>query len=765
MDLQEIQDQLDLNTSIQEDIKNMVKEVYSDIYSFLGERQFKKWLIDSHIKSIARRTIYRSLTEKEDKYLKENKTVAGYRTTTVGEKRDIIVLRKKVGDNKQTTAHETFHAFVDGWGGFNNFFGEGLTEFLSKNLYNSKNYSYKENVDVVSLVYSMYSDKLIKYFLTQKGDRFFFDIAKDVNDDFLNLLHTRNIEMEEHFKKYHEMIYDEKGINKKEANANLEEGINLLIANYYVYTRERIKDLEYIKNGKVDINKFVEEISKVTGSYINLGKSSWQFRQLTEMLTQELVENSHLLEGTGERREQIKQDICKEINTAIEVKSRKYALGLNAKDVRYISQFEEPYITLNTNQEEKLINKFIINNPEELNFVNKVRIIGKIQKAVNLSPEIVAKVLEKECKGKCSEKLLTDIVGKYSKAITNINAIEEKNNINFETPRYVQVELNCIPKKRAYFASSEQGQLSMLIVDNESGEVDNVKLNRFGEFLPEKGIFIKQCNNNSEDIEQGVPQEIKYYQNVFEIYSTETQRATFIAFNNTLNPLQIADGESIKIVNGKIDRRVKFLENIKEEILSKIIFENVEERIEKEQYSSIDKDKKINRMFYDDFIEEYNSIRENFPGIDKNEEELGYLSGKLIDRTFKIEDVPYTDYNGINSTVKLEYDVEREEIKRAFKELARAKRVGENTDHTLYLREKINEEVFYINSILNTAREHTDIFVNEQDKTSREQFLQSAINITKKDTRTSTIQSQIEQMQLLAKNTQEKNIETEKRDR
>ena len=125
--------------------------------------------------------------------------------------------------------------------------------------------------------------------------------------------------------------------------------------------------------------------------------------------------------------------------------------------------------------------------------------------AVNLSPEIVAKVLEKECKGKCSEKLLTDIVGKYSKAITNINAIEEKNNINFETPRYVQVELNCIPKKRAYFASSEQGQLSMLIVDNESGEVDNVKLNRFGEFLPEKGIFIKQCNNNSEDIEQGEP--------------------------------------------------------------------------------------------------------------------------------------------------------------------------------------------------------------------------------------------------------------------
>lgn len=191
MDLQEIQDQLDLNTSIQEDIKNMVKEVYSDIYSFLGERQFKKWLIDSHIKSIARRTIYQSLTEKEDDYLKENKTVLGYRTIA-SENRDKIVLRKHVGDNKSTTAHETFHAIVDGWGGFNSFFGEGLTEFLNKNLYNSKDYSYKDNVDVVSLVYSMYSDKLIKYFLTQRGDIFFFDLTRNIDEYSANIMQNRN---------------------------------------------------------------------------------------------------------------------------------------------------------------------------------------------------------------------------------------------------------------------------------------------------------------------------------------------------------------------------------------------------------------------------------------------------------------------------------------------------------------------------------------------------------------------------------------------
>lgn len=241
MDLQEIQDQLDLNTSIQQDIKDMVKEVYSDIYSFLGERQFKKWLIDSHVKSIARRTIYQSLTEKEDRYLKERKTVIGYRTID-SENRDKIVLRKKSGDNKSTTAHETFHALVDGLGGFNIFFGEGLTEFLSKNLYNSSSYSYKENVDVVSLVHSMYSDKLIKYFLTQRGGTFFFDLTKNIDDFSSNIMRNRNIEIEEHFKKFHDMIYELEKSDYIGAKFHLDEGINLLMSNYYVYTKARIKN-------------------------------------------------------------------------------------------------------------------------------------------------------------------------------------------------------------------------------------------------------------------------------------------------------------------------------------------------------------------------------------------------------------------------------------------------------------------------------------------------------------------------------------------
>lgn len=762
MDLQEIQDQLDLNTSIQEDIKNMVKEVYSDIYSFLGERQFKKWLIDSHIKSIARRTIYQSLTEKEDDYLKENKTVLGYRTIA-SENRDKIVLRKHAGDNKSTTAHETFHAIVDGWGGFNSFFGEGLTEFLNKNLYNSKDYSYKDNVDVVSLVYSMYSDKLIKYFLTQRGDIFFFDLTRNIDEYSANIMQNRNIEIEEQFKKFHEIIYGKNKINYTEANEHLKDGINLLMTNYYVYIKARINKLEYIKDGYVDINGFTDEIAKVYGTYKKLSPEAWEYKDLINFLTIELVENSHLLEGTGEERAKTRQDICQKINEAIEVKSAKYSVGLNAQGIRDISQDEEPYISLNTNLEEKLINKLIISSSEELNFVDKIKRLGNIQKALGLSQEKVAEILE-ECKVNEQGELAEKFTSRYSRTILNINDIEKKHNSNYSTPRYVQAELKCMPKNRVYFEGTEIGKLSMIVINNESGEVSHIDFDRYGEILSENGILVRQCNNIDEDKKKNIPGEFKYYQNVFEIYSMESKESAFVGFNNFLNPLRIADGNSVKIVNGKIDRETKFLENIKEETLSEMVFESIADKIEEEQYSSNEKDMNMKTMFYDNFIEEYNSIKEKFPGIDKNEEELGYLTERLVDKTFKIDSLPYTNFNGINESVKMLYESKKEKMKTNFKELARAKRVGENTEHVLYLRGVINNEVYDVNTILNSAREQTEIFNKCQDN-PKEQFLQSVIDRTKKVTRTSTIQSQIEQIQLLAKKTKEKNIEAEKSER
>ncbi len=135
----------------------------------------------------------------------------------------------------------------------------------------------------------------------------------------------------------------------------------------------------------------------------------------------------------------------------------------------------------------------------------------------------------------------------------------------------------------------------------------------------------------------------------------------------------------------------------------------------------------------------------------------------MVDKTFKIDSLPYTKFNEINESVKIVYEGKKEKIKTNFKEFARAKRVGENTDHVLYLRGVINNEVFDINDILNSAREQTTILNKGQETTKTgELFLKSVIDRTKGVTRTSMIQGQIEQMQLLSKNTQEKDIEIEK---
>ena len=137
----------------------------------------------------------------------------------------------------------------------------------------------------------------------------------------------------------------------------------------------------------MDINGFTDEIAKVYGTYKKLSPEAWEYKDLINFLTIELVENSHLLEGTGEERAKTRQDICQKINEAIEVKSAKYSVGLNAQGIRDISQDEEPYISLNTNLEEKLINKLIISSSEELNFVDKIKRLGNIQKAIEKPEE------------------------------------------------------------------------------------------------------------------------------------------------------------------------------------------------------------------------------------------------------------------------------------------------------------------------------------------------------------------------------------------
>ena len=171
MDFSEIERNLKLNQHIGEDIKRIVYESYYDIYNYLGKADFLKWVDRERLTIGIRNIIFQAITEKQDPYLKENSTVVGYHIGPRGTyNKENIVLRKGVGDNKDVSVHETFHSLVDGLGGFNRFFGEGITEFLKKTMYGRNTYSYPKKCrnDLFS-IFHVWKYNIKRLFLKKKS--------------------------------------------------------------------------------------------------------------------------------------------------------------------------------------------------------------------------------------------------------------------------------------------------------------------------------------------------------------------------------------------------------------------------------------------------------------------------------------------------------------------------------------------------------------------------------------------------------------------
>ena len=90
--------------------------------------------------------------------------------------------------NKDTNAHEIFHSIVDGLGGFNRFWGEGITEFCKKAMYNRTEYSYPKNVEMVFLAYSMFGNIILKDYFSKQGDKFYFHLAKGAENHLFQIM-------------------------------------------------------------------------------------------------------------------------------------------------------------------------------------------------------------------------------------------------------------------------------------------------------------------------------------------------------------------------------------------------------------------------------------------------------------------------------------------------------------------------------------------------------------------------------------------------
>ena len=771
--IEKIQREIEINPDIQKGMKDMTKNVFSAIYGFLGDRGFKKWLIDGRFGTVARRAIIKEASAWNDKFFRSGNW-AGYQQNIIQATKkpgvqipkNKIVLKKGIQSKAYTLVHESYHALVDGWGGFSGFFGEGITERLTHMTFNSPKtflYAYRENVEVIALLEAMYSDRVYKYFLTKCGSRFFYDLTRETSEEHQRIMSDRIRNIEEHLNKFHDMTYHNKGtVNEQERQQDLSEGVEGIINNYYMYKRAQIQDFKYIKDGQVDFDRYIKEMAGVYTAYGRISgieKDDKHFYEINFGLISELIENSHLLVGLSDvEKTNTKARIMKDCKEAFSYEVNYMIQNGRTYPGKLIDQEQEPYNSLNQNAQGKLIREFIMKNSDQTTFADRLDILSKIATATNMTQEelqaVVTAINTEQIR--YDGKALVDIARKYSLTAKGIQALNDFNDKEFESAIYTPIELGVIPEKKGYIEGTDQDKLSLVLLDRNSGEVSKIPLDKYGFILLDKGITIKPC----EKSDPRLPESMRNSERIYEVFSAEKNESTFIGMPDDLSKTQLVRNQDhtnqvgVKVSNGSISKDGFYFGGLRKNALATIVYGDMYRKIQEGRYSSnkvAGRDQQREEVserhiFYDTFISDYNEIDRVFSGVDDGREELRNLSQALVDRTFEMENISTFRNREVvgNIDVHESYEARKKEFEDAIVDLAEKSREGETTGENVYtLRNNLNLAVFNTNAlidfIMNRGREESLSEKPSQAKT----MLRNAVQITRGKVRTSQIQGQI----------------------
>lgn len=759
MNFSEIEKNLQLNKDIQNDIRQIVFECYHDIYNYLGRTGFIKWVDKQNLTIGIRNIIFKALTEQEDEYLKNNTWVAGYHMQPIDpSQKENIVLRKGVGDNKDTNAHEIFHSIVDGLGGFNRFWGEGITEFCKKAMYNRTEYSYPKNVEMVFLAYSMFGNIVLKDYFSKQGNKFYFHLAKGTENNLFQTMMKTGQNIDKYLENYHYIIYNQKRPTAQElktADHNLKDGISELLSFYYMYKQEQIIRFKHIKENKIDFNEFIDEQVEILRYLKILDTNRKEYKTIYEQyvfirknLIEKMVQNSHFIfnKSEGEKR-QIVDKITRDID--LKIASRNSGRYLSIEETYINQEVEEPYRILNENATGKLVVTFLYKD-ECKDFLTTIRKIADIQAATTeFSNEEVADTFKK-IGGNLKEKNALMILGNaqtFARTIENISQLEQQYEYDLEMPTFKKIHINGLKNLNTFVEFNEDKQF-LVVIDTEEGKIDRVSLNDYSSEASEFKLFTykNSKNNNSEEKSYGIVMSNKKVSQI--VLDAKTQ--------------------NVEVTNGKVDPRLIIgMQSIYEETLNSVTFKVIEKNIELGSYShGMSKDQKVlstvkisdrkRSIDIDDFIQDYMDTKNLIPGIDKQETVFIDMSEKLIDTTFEAHMIPE------GTADQQLYDRQKYILVRDMKKLLQEKQRGHDVANLEIIYKRLNDELEDLNSTVDKAnsKENIGILVGSED--AGNEFLRGAVNGTKTRARTSGIRSQIElikQIELLKRGLPTKNME------
>ena len=576
--------ELESNPNVQKEIRSCIIETFSDIFRFLGDRNFKRWLFQSHLSSVMRKTIYKVISEENDKYFQEGKGRKGY--VSVDDEKRTLVLRKGDGENKRIASHECFHLLVDADDGFNIFFSEGITEFLSEMLYNQKSKAYPPNVRMVSLLYEMYSDKLIQAYFLRNGDVFFDNLAYESSnysrDNYLleKMLKNNQI-IDKIFTNLHCKLWNKnesKNISDDSTPQELfEKGRDVLLENYVYYLKSKIRNFDYIKDGKVEFDRFLLDISKVFLNAIFINEPSKNvineyiinvINPCVKDLSSELIENSHLLYDCKDDKDrlnlkvQILQDMTSVFNGIVQA----YQKDQNILDYANFNQDREPYISLNTDQALKLADTFLISDLFEkrtdlLNLLNRVNLISR---ATNMNEMDLDVILSKFAIEYTDDpKKFIRVAETYAIATNNLQQLKYDYDRDFSDVNYKRIFSSCFGDRLTYFERRDD-KYSIMMIDEKTGDIEKLPLERGDISIANSEFYVEPVYRFSKN--QLLPEDMKddlaEGLNVYRIINYGESGSTYISFDEEFDIL--------KLSNGKIDEKVMGFMDIKKECLSMI---------------------------------------------------------------------------------------------------------------------------------------------------------------------------------------------------
>ena len=307
---------IDKNGRINNDLKQIVKDCFSNIFEMLGKKNFKRWVHTRELSEDVKSLIVDYMSEEEEK---ERPGAAGF-----AQSNNTIKIREKKGQiiTKGIATHEIYHIMTKYSRPFGIYIDEGMTEYLKGMSTEEGAKTYSENVRMVKFLHQMLGDSIVKAYLLGKDDDFdksFADkIGLDSTDEikkFYNILDKR-----------HKLLYPvtEDEINKH--NAEKEKIEQELVASKLAVknmirkiiigkARHLAQNLEFYQDGNFGYNGSLGIIEEWIKQIPEDFKFDFQEKyELEHEALGEIFEHSHLLVGLeGKAKEQKKEELISKI--------------------------------------------------------------------------------------------------------------------------------------------------------------------------------------------------------------------------------------------------------------------------------------------------------------------------------------------------------------------------------------------------------------------------------------------------------------------